>query len=74
MSSVLYQIFDGSNIIDGIYAPIDTDDLSSLAATLSENNPWMQIDLTIDLCISAVKIWNAGVSSLGIWFLRSFSI
>ena len=51
--------FNGSKIVDGIYAPATGEhELQSLAHTNSENTPWIQIDLKTSFCISAVKIWN----------------
>ena len=50
--------FNGSKVVDGIYAPIGVHEWTSIAATLEETNPWLQIDLGKSFCISAVKIWN----------------
>ena len=50
--------FAGSNAVDGIYLPIDMNELSSVAHTITEYTPWLQIDLGWSFCISAVKIWN----------------
>ena len=54
---------NGSKAVDGIYAPIGVDELTSLAATLNEINPWLQIELEKSSCISAVKIWNRNMDT-----------
>ena len=56
-----------SNVVDGIYAPIGIYERTSVAATKRENNPWMQIDLGKDLCVSAVKIWNRYIGNSNIY-------
>ena len=50
--------FNGSKVVDGIYTPIGVPEWTSIAVTLNEINPWLQIDLGKSFCISAVKIWN----------------
>ena len=55
--------FNGSKVVDGIYAPIDVDEHTSISHTESEKNPWIQIDLKKSLCISAVKIWNRNMDT-----------
>ena len=50
--------FNGFKVVDGIYAPIYVHKWTSIAATLNETNPWLQIDLGQSICISAVKAWN----------------
>ena len=55
--SILY-CFNGSKVVDGIYTPIGVPEWTSIAVTLNEINPWLQIDLGKSFCISAVKIWN----------------
>ena len=50
--------FEGSKVVDGIYAPIGVREFTSIAHTLNKTNPWIQIDLGKSFCISAVKIWN----------------
>ena len=57
VDSNLYCL-NGSKVVDGIYAPIDVHEFTSLAHTLNEINPWIQIDLRKSFCVSAVKIWN----------------
>ena len=57
--------FNGSKVVDGIYAPIGVHEQTSLAHTLNENNPWIQIDLGKSFCISAVKVWNRNMDSTG---------
>ena len=50
--------FDGSKVVNGIYAPIGMIELTSMAHTTEENHPWIQIKLSQNFCVSAVKIWN----------------
>ena len=51
--------FPGSRAVDGIYVPaVDEDILTSLAHTLREDNPYIQIDLQGNHCIFAVKVWT----------------
>ena len=51
--------FPGSRAVDGIYDPAaDEHIFTSLAHTLREDNPYIQIDLQENHCISAVKVWN----------------
>ena len=57
--------FDGSKAVDAIYKPgADENELSNLASTLSEPNPWIQIDLGQAYSIVAVKVWNRIVPDL----------
>lgn len=58
-------LFDGSKVVDGIYAPIGMHEFTSIAITLSEPSPWMQIDLSKKFCVSAVKIWKRYMASHG---------
>ena len=57
--------FNGSKVIDGIYAPIDMHERTSMAHTRTENNPWIQIKLYQKFCVSAVKIWNRNLDVEG---------
>ena len=57
--------FDGSKVVDGIYASIDMNELTSMAHTTKENHPWIQIRLALNSCISAVKIWNRNMDLEG---------
>ena len=57
--------FQGSKVVDGIYAPIGVHELTSIAITEQELSPWIQIDLQDNFCISAVKIWNRNKDILG---------
>ena len=51
--------FEGSKAVDGIHEPgADENELSNLASTMSEYNPWIQINLNQANCIIAVKVWN----------------
>ena len=59
--------FDGSKAVDGIYAPIDMNELTSMAHTAKENHPWIQVELYQQFCVSAVKIWNRNMHSEGIY-------
>ena len=56
---------DGSKAVDGIYAPIDMHEHTSIAHTNLENHPWIQIKLSQSFCVSAVKIWNRYMSGVG---------
>ena len=56
---------DGSKVVDGIYAPIDMNEQTSLAHTGYEYNPWIQIKLYQSFCVSAVKIWNRNMDGEG---------
>ena len=59
MSSRFDSNHHESNVVDGIYAPtIGINERTSVAATKYESNPWIQIDLSRNFCVSAVKIWN----------------
>ena len=59
MSSTLNPTdFNGSKVVDGIYAPIDMPEQTSLAHTNNDHHPWIQIKLYQNFCVSAVKIWN----------------
>ena len=57
--------FDGSKVVDGIYAPIGMHELTSIAHTGYEYHPWIQIKLYQNFCVSAVKIWNRYMSGEG---------
>ena len=59
------RCFNGSKVVDGIYAPIGVDERTSIAHTLNEINPWLQIDLEKSFCILAVRIWNRNMNVLG---------
>ena len=50
--------FNESKAVDGIYTLTGLHEYTSIAHTLHQNNPWIQIDLGTSLCIAAVKIWN----------------
>ena len=69
MSSVLGNTqgyhFQGSKVVDGLYAPIGVHELTSIAITENELSPWIQIDLQDNFCISAVKIWNRNMDTSG---------
>ena len=56
---------NGSKVVDGIYAPVGVNELTSVAHTGYEKNPWLQIDLEKSFCISAVKIWNRNMDGSG---------
>ena len=57
--------FNGSKVVDGIYAPIGMPEQTSLAHTNNDHHPWIQIKLYQDFCVSAVKIWNRYMSGEG---------
>ena len=57
--------FNGSKVVDGIYAPMGVHEYTSFAATLNEINPWLQIDLGKSFCISAIKVWNRNMWTKG---------
>ena len=57
--------FDGSKVVDGIYAPIGMNEHTSIAHTGHEYHPWIQIKLYQNLCVSAVKIWNRNMDVEG---------
>ena len=64
-----FYCLNGTNVVDGIYAPIGfDDDYASLAHTQTETNPWLQIDLGKSFCISAVKIWNRNLVGICKYF------
>ena len=49
---------------DGIYRPsvdLGVDEMTSLAHTINENNPWWMVDLERAYCIWAVRILNRGM-------------
>ena len=49
---------------DGIYRPsvdLGVDEMTSLAHTINENNPWWMVDLERAYCIWAVRILNRGI-------------
>ena len=51
---------------DGIYRPsvdLGVDEMTSLAHSLNENNPWWMVDLERAYCIWAVGILNRGTFS-----------
>ena len=50
--------YNGSKVVDGIYLPPGADDRISVAHTRHEVNSYIQIDLEVSRCITAVKIWN----------------
>jgi len=53
--------------IDGIYLPSQSGigEQESLFATNSELSPWLQIDLTTNHFVEAVKIWDRSESTEG---------
>ena len=57
--------FQGSKVVDGIYAPSGVHEFTSLVHSQYELGPWIQIDLRENFCISAVKIWNRYMNSYG---------
>ena len=61
--------FNGSKVVDGIYAPIGVHEWTSIAMTQDQSNPWLQIDLRKSFCISAVKIWNSRVGRRFSWLM-----
>ena len=63
-----------SNVVDGIYAPIGINEKTSVAATKIESNPWIQIDLSRNFCVSAVKIWNRYLGNLNIFINQKITI
>ena len=68
MSSRYGLDYHESNVVDGIYAPtIGINEKTSVAATKIESNPWIQIDLSRNFCVSAVKIWNRHLGNLNIF-------
>jgi len=61
MSSVReYPSFAGFNAVDGIYLPSDSGlgELASLAHSLKELSPWIQVDLATNHFVQGVRIWN----------------
>ena len=48
---------DPAKAVDGTYESTG-EGLSSIAHSIEEENPWIQIDLGYATCISAVEIWN----------------
>jgi len=61
MSSVReYPSFAGFKAIDGIYLPSDSglDELASVAHSLKELSPWIQVELATNHYVEGVKIWN----------------
>ena len=63
-----------SNVVDGIYAPIGINEKTSVAATKIESNPWIQIDLSRNFCVSAVKIWNRYLGNLNIFIIKKLPL
>ena len=59
--------FDGSKVVDGIYAPIGMNEFTSMAHTTKNDQPWIQVELCQQFCVSAVKIWNRNMRSEGIF-------
>ena len=57
--------FNGSKVVDRIYAPIGVHEWTSISHTLHKTNPWLHIDLKKSLCISAVTIWNRNMDGAG---------
>ena len=58
-----FEAYAGSFAVDGIYE--SQNEVSSLAHTQVDINPWIQIDLSQSYCISAVKVWNRNGSANG---------
>jgi len=60
MSSVYNPNLSGLKAIDGIYLPSESGlrEAESLANTLKELSPWIQVDLTINHFVEGVKIWD----------------
>ena len=66
--------FEGSKAVDGIYEPGPESELSNLAHTDDEPNPWIQINLDQAYCIIAVKVWNRVIADLpGILVIKAFN-
>ena len=58
-----FEAYAGGFAVDGIYE--SQNEVSSLAHTQVDINPWIQIDLSQSYCISAVKVWNRYLSVEG---------
>lgn len=65
MSSLYSVEFSGIKAVDGIYLPSDfgVGETASLAHTLTELSPWIQVDLSVNHFVEGVKIWNRFESS-----------
>ena len=54
--------FGAAKALDGEYFPVlgsnAINDHNSLAHTLNEASPWIQIDLATERCVKGVTIWN----------------
>ena len=66
MSSLYSKKYIGAKAVDGKYEPVGVKELTSIAITKNEHNPWMLVDLGEAHCISAVKIWNRFMAGPGI--------
>ena len=66
MSSQYNKKYIGAKAVDGKYEPVGVNELTSIAITTNEPNPWIMIDLSEAHCISAVKTWNRFMAGPGI--------
>jgi len=65
MSSVFGANYSSYKATDGIYLPSESGlgELDSLAHTLRELSPWIQIDLAVNYFVDGVKIWDRSEST-----------